>query len=155
MKGHLLRYLLLTLVAFAGLGASAALATDPHHDPAPHPGNPHPPVDGAACNEYHPCAPPPVTVTVTVPVTETVTVDRPAPPPPPQIVTTPAPPPVTVTTPPTTRTVTRTVTKTRTVVKWRTRTVTRWRTKIVKQCPPPKPKDCEGDCDTVYKGASG
>jgi hypothetical protein len=154
-----LRYLILTVIAFAGLGASAAFATDPHpaHDPAPHPGVPHPPVEGAACNELHPCTPPPaghsppVTVTVTVPSTQTVTVDRPAPPP--AIVTTPAPPAVTITTPPTTRTITKTV------VKWRTRTVTKWRTKIVTRVicpdPPPKIKGCEGDCKKVFEGANG
>jgi hypothetical protein len=54
------------------------------------------------------------------------------------IVTTPAPPPW----------------KTRTITKWRTRTVT----KVICPDPPPKrkpPKDGEGDCDTIYKGANG
>jgi hypothetical protein len=151
-----MRYVLLALIAIGGLGASAALATDlhpPHHPTEPHPGLPHPPVEGEPCNEYHPCLPPvhpPVTVTVTTPG-ETVTVERPAPPP--AIVTTPAPPAITIKTPPTTRTIVKTV------VKWRTRTITKTKTRTVKlPCAPPKrkpPKDCEGDCDTVYKGANG
>jgi hypothetical protein len=33
----------------------------------------------------------------------------------------------------------------------------RYLTRVICPDPPPrpKPKDCEGDCDTVYKGANG